>query len=197
MLGQFADYLRSINRRKSLRRIGDLQLSEAANVRSSIAFGPSVDASTNGLHLGPGSLLRGAVTFARDGACLSVGGNSAVNGQTLFSIADHIHIGSDVLISFECMLMDHDGHALAPALRAKDLPDLLAGRPKSWEVVKSAPITIEDSAWIGARAIILKGVCVGRGAVVAAGAVVHKSVPPFTIVAGNPACVVGRIGVDS
>ena len=111
----------------------------------------------------------------------------------MFSIASSVCVGSNVLISYECMFMDHDGHAQAPALRAKDLPDLLAGRPKSWEFVKCASICIEDYAWIGARAIILKGVCVGKGAVVASGAVVTKSVPPFTIVAGNPARMVGRV----
>jgi putative colanic acid biosynthesis acetyltransferase WcaF len=52
---------------------------------------------------------------------------------------------------------------------------------------RDAPILVEDRAWIGSRAIVLKGVTIGRGAVVAAGAVVTQDVPPFTIVAGNPA----------
>ncbi|MEV7663036.1 DapH/DapD/GlmU-related protein [Paenarthrobacter sp. NPDC089316] len=51
-------------------------------------------------------------------------------------------------------------------------------------------VVIEDDVWIGARAIILPGVRVGRGSVVAAAAVVTKSVPPFSVVAGNPARVV-------
>lgn len=52
---------------------------------------------------------------------------------------------------------------------------------------RSAPIIIQDHAWIGSRAIILKGVTIGRGAVVAAGSVVTKDVEPFAIVGGNPA----------
>jgi maltose O-acetyltransferase len=51
-------------------------------------------------------------------------------------------------------------------------------------------VVIEDDVWIGARAMILRGVRIGRGAVVAAGAVVTKSVPPYGIVAGNPARIV-------
>ena len=51
----------------------------------------------------------------------------------------------------------------------------------------TAPITICDGVWIGARAIILPGVTIGEGAVVAAGAVVTKDVDPFTVVGGNPA----------
>jgi len=55
---------------------------------------------------------------------------------------------------------------------------------------RDAPIVIEDQAWIGSRAIILKGVTVGQGAVIAAGAVVTKDVPPLAIVAGNPAKII-------
>lgn len=50
-------------------------------------------------------------------------------------------------------------------------------------------VVIEDDVWVGTRAIILHGVTIGRGAIVAAGAVVTKSVPPYAIVAGNPARV--------
>ena len=52
------------------------------------------------------------------------------------------------------------------------------------------PITLEGDSWIGARAILLKGITVGPGAVVAAGAVVTQDVPPYTIVAGIPARVI-------
>ena len=57
---------------------------------------------------------------------------------------------------------------------------------------KGAPVTIEDYVWIGHRAIIMPGVTIGRGAVVAAGAVVTKSVPAMSIVAGVPAKVIGQ-----
>jgi maltose O-acetyltransferase len=53
------------------------------------------------------------------------------------------------------------------------------------------PVLIEDDVWIGARAIILPGVTIGRGSVVGAGAVVAKSIEPFSIVVGNPARVIG------
>jgi acetyltransferase-like isoleucine patch superfamily enzyme len=54
----------------------------------------------------------------------------------------------------------------------------------------TAPVFIEDDVWIGCNATILKGVRIGRGAIVAAGAVVTKNVPPLAIVAGVPACVI-------
>ncbi len=55
-----------------------------------------------------------------------------------------------------------------------------------------APVAIEDYVWIGHRAIILPGVRIGRGAVVGAGAVVSKDVPPMTIVGGVPAKIIGQ-----
>ena len=55
-----------------------------------------------------------------------------------------------------------------------------------------APFIIKDNAWIGMSAIILKGVTVGEGAIVAAGSVVTKDVPPHTIVAGVPARVIKK-----
>ena len=53
-----------------------------------------------------------------------------------------------------------------------------------------APIKIHDNVWIGERAIILKGVTIGKGAIIAIGAVVTKDVPEYAIVAGNPARIV-------
>lgn len=54
------------------------------------------------------------------------------------------------------------------------------------------PVTIEDYVWIATRATVLPGVTIGRGAVVASGAVVTKDVPPFAIVAGVPAKIIGK-----
>jgi acetyltransferase-like isoleucine patch superfamily enzyme len=57
--------------------------------------------------------------------------------------------------------------------------------------VASKPVLIEDDVWIGFGAAVLKGVTVGRGAVVAARSVVTKDVPPYSVVAGNPAHPIG------
>ncbi len=77
--------------------------------------------------------------------------------------------------------MDNDAHSLDPVKRG-------AGKGG-----RSKPVFIGDDAFIGARSIILKGVSIGNAAVVGAGSVVTKSVAPRSIVAGNPARVVGSI----
>lgn len=60
-------------------------------------------------------------------------------------------------------------------------------------MIVEAAVTIEDDAWIGAGAVILPGVTVGRMSIVGAGAVVTKNVPPFSVVAGVPAVIVRRL----
>ncbi len=57
----------------------------------------------------------------------------------------------------------------------------------------TAPVRIDDDAWLGTGCVILAGVTIGRGAVVGAGAVVTRDVPPYTVVAGNPARVVRQL----
>ncbi|WP_165251625.1 DapH/DapD/GlmU-related protein [Adlercreutzia sp. ZJ304] len=59
--------------------------------------------------------------------------------------------------------------------------------------LEPAPIHIEDDVWIGSGAIVLPGVRIGRGSVVAAGAVVTKDVPSMTVVGGIPAKPIKRI----
>ena len=62
-----------------------------------------------------------------------------------------------------------------------------------WSTAEKAPIRICRGAWIGARAVIMKGVTVGEGAVVGTGSVVMRDVPPYTVVLGNPARVIREL----
>ena len=71
----------------------------------------------------------------------------------------------------------------------------MAGSPVASEEVK--PVTIEDNVWIGKRAIIMPGVTIGQGSIVAGGAVVMVTVPPNTIVAGNPARLLKKLAEES
>jgi acetyltransferase-like isoleucine patch superfamily enzyme len=65
------------------------------------------------------------------------------------------------------------------------------------QLVRTAPIIIEDECWIGANAVITAGVTIGKHAVVAGGAVVTKNVPPYSIVAGNPAKIIKQYNTVS
>ncbi|RVD40992.1 CatB-related O-acetyltransferase [Mesorhizobium sp. M4A.F.Ca.ET.020.02.1.1] len=63
-------------------------------------------------------------------------------------------------------------------------------------LTSKGPITVRNDVWIGARAVILSGVTIGDGAVIAAGSVVTKDVPPYTLVGGNPAKIIKRRFAD-
>ena len=123
----------------------------------------------------------------------SIGGNTTI----ICSQAEGVHVGAQVMVSWGCTLIDSNAHALDAAYRENDewywRMGAVAGYPglfKDWAGIKSAPIRIDDYAWIGFNSIILGGVNIGRGAIVGAGSVVSKHVPPYTIFAGNPACFI-------
>src|SRR4030066_201730 len=160
---RFLGLLRDRGRQRNLRRLGRFVLPANSRFLASCCFGPFVDPETNAFEVGTGSLVRGLVTFSKNDAQCIVGNNTLINGSTNISIAESLEIGNNVLISYECLIMDHDGHSLDLGIRKRDLSNLLAERPKDWSSAKISPVRIEDSVWIGARCIILKGVIIGYG----------------------------------
>jgi acetyltransferase-like isoleucine patch superfamily enzyme len=107
-----------------------------------------------------------------------IGHATNVNGLTKILVAESVRIGRDCTVSWDVQILDNDFHAITVDGEA---------RPAV------APVRIGDRVWIGTSALVLKGVTIGDGAVVAAGAVVTRDVPAGAIVAGTPAKVVGRV----
>ena len=138
------------------------------------------------VNIGASSNIEASIYLERAGARVRIGARTHVGANTLVTCAEEVSIGDDVLIAFDVLISDHDSHALNFCERQHDVSDWMRG-VKDWGRVMFAPIRIGDKAWIGARAILLKGVQIGEGGVVAAGAVVTRDVPAWTLVAGNPA----------
>lgn len=105
---------------------------------------------------------------------ISIGDHSVINQSCVLDGRGGLRIGNNVSISPGVWLLT-DGHDLRDPL----FPEVLA------------PIEIGDYAWLGSRALVLPGVSIGQGAVVAAGAVVTKDVAPYCVVAGVPARLTG------
>jgi acetyltransferase-like isoleucine patch superfamily enzyme len=118
----------------------------------------------------------------RDGAVIEIGSGVGMSGATLVATTG-IKVGERSLIGAEALVLDSDFHPLDPAQR----------RIHETTGAKSAPVRIGIDVFIGARAIVLKGVTIGDGAVIAAGAVVTRNVAAGDIVAGNPARTVGCV----
>ena len=112
-------------------------------------------------------------------ANVTIGEHCGINHGVFILGHERIEIGSHVVLSARVMLID-TGLEIAGFAKAE-----FPGHT-------SAPIRIEDGAWIGAGAIVLAGVTIGRKSVVGAGSIVTRDVPPYSVVAGNPARVIGR-----
>jgi len=141
------------------------------------------------LSIGADSNIEAALVLEQASARISIGSRTHVGGGTLLAAATDIEIGDDVLIAFEALIMDHNSHSVKFRERQHDVRDWIRGN-KDWSHVAVAPVKISNKAWIGVRAIVLKGVTIGEGAVVGAGSLVTADVPAWTIVGGNPARVI-------
>lgn len=154
------------------------------------------------------------INIGGDSRKISLGANTVVNGELLvfahggqISIGDwcyvgegsriwsgaSVEIGSRVLISHNVNVIDNQTHPLDSKARHAHFRHIYEhGHPRHIDL-DDRPIRVEDDAWIAAGAIVLKGVTIGRGAVIAAGSVVTRDVPAQVIVAGNPARIIRRL----
>jgi acetyltransferase-like isoleucine patch superfamily enzyme len=111
---------------------------------------------------------------------LLVGDDTYLGYGVVIASGNRVRFGSHVLVSDGVRFGGADGHPIDPLARARREPS---------DASTVGEIVIEDYAWIGAHALILKNVRVGRGAIIAAGSVVTKDVPELTVAGGNPAKV--------
>lgn len=147
------------------------------------------------ISVGAGSVLSGRLLiFPHDGK-ISIGRDCYLGENSRIWSAASIEIGDRVLISHNVNIHDTNAHSIDPRIRYRHFVETMStGFPRENTVdIVSSPIVIGNDVWIGFNSIILKGVTIGRGAIVAAGSVVTKDIPEFSIAAGNPARIVKDI----
>lgn len=149
--------------------------------RGAIQIGDGFKAVSSAKHNSIGVLQRVTIKALGPNGTIKIGKNVGISGATVssrigISIGDNVLLGSGVLIS------DNDAHPLHPNDRHDASKTLCA------------PVEIGNDVFIGARSIILKGVKLGTGCVVGAGSVVSRDVPELTVVAGNPAKIIKKLG---
>ncbi|WP_448378345.1 acyltransferase [Fervidobacterium sp.] len=122
------------------------------------------------VRLGPGTrIITGKNTLVKTGDGTFISGNSKI------ICMDRVEIGRKCAISWDVQIMDSDFHRIVQGKTVKN---------------PTKPVRIGNHVWIGSRVTILKGVTIGDGSIVAAGSVVTRDVPPYSLVAGNPAKIV-------
>jgi acetyltransferase-like isoleucine patch superfamily enzyme len=140
-------------------------------------------------------------------SCTMEGVQFAVGEHGLVEIGDYcyftnavllcelsLRIGNFVVIGWNTTIADTDFHPLAPALRIADAvacSPIGQGRPRP--PIAQRPVIIEDDVWIGPNATILKGVRIGAGSFIEAGALITRDIPARSRVGGNPAVVTGTV----
>ena len=132
-----------------------------------------------GFHIGPGCVMWGTPTITGDGDLyrkLTIGQGCWFNVACFFDLGAPISIGDQVAIGHQVMILT-TSHKIGP-------------QGQRAAALEARPVTINSGVWLGARCTILPGVTIGAGAIVAAGAVVSRDVPPNTMVAGIPARVI-------
>ena len=127
---------------------------------------------------GEGVVLTGTVVpvefVCYDGAHILIGDHTYINYGLSISAYERVTIGRHCHLGHYTLILDNSEH---DTKRHAALPP-------------SKPVVIEDNVWIGSRVIILPGVRIGHHSVVGAGSVVTKSVPPHSLIVGNPARIV-------
>lgn len=117
---------------------------------------------------------------------LTISDGTHLGYKVVISVGKSVKIGKGCLIAGGCFIADNDGHPIDPYRRAKK---------ESVNKGEIKPVVIEDNVWIGTGSVILKGVTIGEGSVVAANSLVTRSIPPYSIAMGVPATIV-RTEID-
>jgi acetyltransferase-like isoleucine patch superfamily enzyme len=207
-------YVRVIRRARRALFIARLQAqaslrgsSISVDIAPDVALGRHIRAeivpgtSGNRLVIGPESRLQDDVSLWFRGGSIEIGRNTAIRRGAVLTSAGRLVVGDDVLVSWGCVLHCHESLVVEDFAVLSEHVTLVDSKHLRTALdvpllhqVESAPSQIGKGVWIGAKALVVAGVHVGDGAVVAGGAVVTEDVEPWTLMAGNPARRIREIG---
>lgn len=146
------------------------------------------------IKIGENTHIRGELLIFANGGEICIGDNCFIGKGTRIWSAENIKIGNSVLISHNCNIIDTNSHEINHNERHDSFMKILnEGHPTEKNNIKTSKIIIEDFVWISYNVSILKGVKIGKGAILAANSLITKDVPEFTLVAGNPAKQIKKI----
>jgi acetyltransferase-like isoleucine patch superfamily enzyme len=149
------------------------------------------------IRIGSNTHILGSLTVWINAGVIEIGNHVFIGEDTRLFSAKKIVIGNRVQIAHSCNIFDNNVHSLDPELRHLEFIENTNRGLNKINDLREAEVIIEDDVWIGASCNILKGIHIGRGAVIGAGSVVTKNVSTYEVVAGNPARKIGIINSNS
>ena len=135
--------------------------------------------------IGSNCHVYGSLAVYPKAGSITIGDNSSIGELSRIVSGFRIHIGSRVMIAHNVNVLDNNSHPIEANLRHEDFMDAYSKGMSDYDL-SGKEILIEDDVWIGFNCIVLKGVTIGRGAIIGAGSVVTKDVAPWTVNVGNP-----------
>ncbi|MFG6656286.1 acyltransferase [Scandinavium sp. M-37] len=158
-----------------IKKVPMINLSEGAKIY--IGDNCTLNSDNSGYHVNMFAKVK--LLADRPNACIKIGDHTRIHGACIHAYK-HVEIGKRCLIAANCQIIDSNGHEISF--------DNVKNRINTSS--KGDAIIIGDDVWIGTGCIILPGVSIGNGTIIAAGSVVTKNIPDMVIAGGNPAKVI-------
>jgi acetyltransferase-like isoleucine patch superfamily enzyme len=187
---------RDAHRMKALEKVARIDPSALIASTATIA---RHSGNSDDISVGAKCSVHGHILVMPQGGRVVIGEKCLVGPGSRVWSARSIDIGRYVMISHNVNIHDNISHSLSWSERRTEIDQVYPGlnlMAHGFDL-KAAPIVIEDDVWIGYGASVMKGVRIGRGAVIGAGAMVTQDVAPFSVVIGNPMRVVRVIQADA
>jgi acetyltransferase-like isoleucine patch superfamily enzyme len=172
------------------------EINGEATVGEGVVFGPGARVMNHQLDkskvkVGKSSIIMGDLLTFNHGGEIAIGEYCFLGEQSRIWSAGKISIGDRVLISHNVNIHDNNSHSLDPQVRNREfIYSYTHHSPMPNSSLPASEIVIEDDVWIGFNSTILKGVRIGRGAIIGACSLITADVPPHAVIIGNPARII-------
>ncbi|MHA4808295.1 acyltransferase [Flavitalea flava] len=187
-IGRFED-LRILgeNRKKLLNQIGIIDETAIISPESGIYNNQN---NREKIRIGEKTYIIGDLCVFKHGGEISIGSYCFIGPHSKVWSSRKISIGNRVLISHNVNIHDNISHPLNSGERHLDFANFLENGLSGSLQLPEAEVIIEDDVWIGFNCVILKGVTIGKGAIIGANTLISKDIPPYAVVVGNPAKII-------
>lgn len=173
---------------KIIEYIISIFLTRRIKAKSLIKCGLGTKLKGSNIYFGKNVSIYGRIICSSNGK-VRIGDNTTIRFKSIIESESEVNIDKNVIISNNVIISDNNSHPTDPKIREKMSIEGPGTDLWAWRHSESKPINIEENVWIGRNSTISKGVRIGRGSIVAANTVVTKSIPPYSLVYGNP-CII-------